>query len=683
MTAPIDFGAVFYSHSACGVKLSYTEYPFMQFGDNKIVLFDAYSATHKYEPLDIDGGVLGFPFCLGCMTDDGERVAYCGVRFSEEKAVEWKPIIKKEVLGLLAVKADAASVSVPSGVCCIADAEGYGEYYSHIKDDIHPLDGHIVLNGQTHTMVEPYGKKIAVFSTGWGDGAYRCYAGRDEHGTVVAVILDCGMIDYGAPPDETLVEIEVDAGDDTYVYDPQKTESENNIDRWTYELGRARTDAARVNAYSRRGYAYHLAHDHDAALSDYMSAVKYCKKLESGNELHRAWFVYDNAADILCARNDYETAIKLMNDALDVNDNFYAGAYVRLIELYRLTRREDKALETAEKMKQKRPDDPVAYIKYAECCVAVTDYARAAEAFDKLATEFWLYENLFDEASCLIALGEHEKASAVLDRHPAKEQYEQYWYYKAYIDFKERRFRAALENAEVSHEIDAEYMPALYLLIDTESALQEYHAVARYAEEYKKLRPDNEYGYSVCAEAQLMLGNFSECARNYLYLYEHINKSEKYAALASVVCGVTGEKKRSSALLRMLKRRRSPYYLGALYCAYISKSREIENTLDKIVAQLRGDGEFLLLIAVYLIHTNNIVSASRILGELGKDKSFTNELVAVQIRLADRIGDKKQFFNFLDYYIEHVFAGNIIEDERKQLAERFMHSPQAHSTWLC
>ena len=123
--------------------------------------------------------------------------------------------------------------------------------------------------------------------------------------------------------------------------------------------------------------------------------------------------------------------------------------------------------------------------------------------------------------------------------------------------------------------------------------------------------------------------------------------------------------------------------MGALYCAYISKSREIENTLDKIVAQLRGDGEFLLLIAVYLIHTNNIVSASRILGELGKDKSFTNELVAVQIRLADRIGDKKQFFNFLDYYIEHVFAGNIIEDERKQLAERFMHSPQAHSAWLC
>lgn len=671
LCAPIDFGAVLTSHCACGVKLSYEEFGFMQFPEKRIVLFDAYSTSHKYEPIDAECGVLAFPFYLGCMTDEGERVAYCGLRFGEEKPTAWKPVIGSEALGLLAVNADAADTAIPSGVCCISSEAGYREYYSHIKSDSHPLDGLIVLNGQTHTEIELFDNKYAVFSAGWGDGPCKCYAGYDNGGAIAVILFDFGMIDY-PDGDDTPVEVEVSAADDTYVYDPQKSEHENNIARWTHELAHARTEVKRMQAYSRRGYAHHLAREYDAALNDYMSAIACCKKIKDSAALHGAWFVYDNAAEILSARSDYDTAIKIMENALEVNDSFYSGAYVKLIDLYKLVKREDKALETARLMLSRRPDDPVAYIKYAECCVAVMDYTEAAKAFDTLATEFWLYENLFDEASCLIALGEHEKAADALERHPAGEQYEQYWYYKAYIDYKERRYESALENAEIAHAMDGEYMPALYLLIDIESVLQEYHAVARYAEEYKKLRPDNEFGYSVCGEAQLVLGNFSECTRNFLKLCELTKQNDRCAALAAVVGNVAGERKRSQSLLRMLKRKHSAYYTGAIFGVYSEKYKDIADaSLDNVVRQLRADGEFLLFLDLYLIHSNNLVLAARLLGELGKDKDLSNDIVALQVRLADRLGDKKQFFKFLDYYIAHVMKCELTADERDSLAERF------------
>lgn len=682
MTAPIDFGEVLTTHCACGVKLSYTEYAFMQFESKRVTLFDAYASAHRYRPLDVECGVVAFPFYCGCMTDSGERVAYCGLRFCEERAASWKLLGLESASGLLNVDATAAGVSITSGVCCIADEQAYDVYRKHLQDEVHPLAGLIVLNGQTHTAVELYGKKYAVFSTGWGDGKYNCYAGFTADGRLTAVIADFGMIDYPATDDGIAeVEVETDAAD-LYVYDPTKTESENNIMRWTAALEKAFEPAARLRAYSRRGYAYHSVKNTDAALADYISAVKCSKQVTDRGELSRAWSVYDNAAEIYCERSDYESAIRLMNDALEVNDSLYSGAFVRLIDLYRLTKRTDKATEIAERMQSRRPDDPVANMKYAECCVDAADYKTAADMYERLASKFMLYENLFDEASCYIELGDYAQAENALERHPAKEHYEQYWYYKAYIAYKKRDFRAALDNAEMSHELDKEYMPALYLLIDIESLLQEYHAVARYAEEYKRLRPENEYGYNVCAEAHLMLGNFSECARNYCYLYDKIKQDDKYAALAALACSKSGDKKRRTEMLRTLKRKRSMYYYGAMYGVYILKFRELDSALDKVVYNLQSDKDFILLLAVYLFQINVILPATHLVGELSKDNYRSFEVVAQQIRIAEKIGDKKQFFKFLDYYVDHYIAEDMPAQDKRIIAERFMSPARKHSGWL-
>lgn len=680
MTAPIDFGDVLQTHTACGVRLSYAEYGFMQFSSNKIVMFDAYSTAHKYEPFDSEFGVVAFPFYFGCMTDEGERVVYCGLRFGEEKIDSWKPMGLADVLGKIAVDPDAASVPISSGVCCIADETAYELFRAHLKDEIHPLSGQIVLDGQTHTAIELYGKKYAVFSTGWGDGKYRCYAGLTKDGRAMMLLVDFGMIDY-PPPSSELVDVEIETSpSDLYVYDPTKSERENNIARLTQIIETETDTVKRMHAYSRRGYAYHSMNNIDAALGDYLAAVGECKSITQRGELLRAWSVYDNAAEIFCARSDYESAIKLMNDALDVGDNFYAGAYVRLIDLYQLTKRTDKARETAERMLEARPGDPVANMKYAECCVSAMDYAAAAEAYERLASKFKLYENLFDEASCFIELGDYGKADAVLESHPAKEYYEQYWYYKAYIDYKQRRFTDALIKAQRSYGIDGEYMPALYLLIDIESVLQEYHAVARYAEEYIRLRPDKEYGYSVCGEAQLILGNFSESLRNYRYLYEKVKRDDKYAALAAMLAAKTGDKKACSIMLRLLKRRHSTYYNGAALAINVIKHRPYAVELEKAVDTAEADSDFMLQLAVYLTETNNVLPATRVLEALCKSDDPPYEIVAQQIRLAEKIDDKKHFKRFLDYYIDK-YIGKIPEMDRHIIARRFIRD-RAHARWL-
>lgn len=679
ITVPIDFGKVVKDRVACGVKLSYTEYDFMLMGSGKIVMFDGYSGVHKYAPFDVECGLVAFPFFCGCMTDSGERVAYAGLRFNEDEAVTWKPLIKNDELIRLVMQADAAGIPIPSGVCCFADEDGYKQYFSHIRNE-DPLAGLIVLDGQTHEAIELYGKHYAVFSTGWGDGRYNCYAGLTADGRVTAIIADFGMIDYGKA-DDTLTDVEIETdGADLFVYDPSKTESENNIARWTMIIDSATDPVDKLRAYSRRGYAYHYVHDIDRALSDYLAAVETVKRVTDRGELSRAWSVYDNAAEIFCARNDYSSAIRLMTDALEVNDTFYAGAYVRLIDLYQLEKRSDMALSIASRMREARPDDPVAHMKYAECCVSVMEYKDAAAAYDLLATQFRLYENLFDEASCFIELGDYEKAVSALDRHPAKENYEQYWYYRAYIEYKSHRLRPALKFAEKSYELDKEYMPALYLLIDIEQLLNEYYAVARYAEEYKKLRPGNEYGYSVCAEAHLLLGNFSECALNYCYLYDVIKNDDKYAALAAVVCTKAGEAKRSAAFLKKLRRKKSAYYSAAMYGIHVGKSR-VEMTLDASAYKAGEDDEFLIALSVFLYKTDDVLHSTRILDLLYKGDNLPFEAVAQQIRLAEKIGDKKHFRSFLDYYIKTFIGASADMEERTAIAESFI-TDKSRRLWI-
>lgn len=679
------------SRRVCDVNLTYTEYGFIQFASNRIVLFDAYLSAHKYGALGRDFGIVAFPYCLGCMTDGGARVAYCGLRFGEEEIDRWELCFggdRDKVLGKLAVDPDAASTAILSGVCCLSDEESYKIYESHAKDEIHPLAGQIILNGQTHTTVELFGKKYAVFSSGWGEGMYRCYVGLTKDGRVMNLIVDFGMIDYPESSDE-LVDVEIET-EDEYQYDPNKSESENNVARWTQVLEHTSEPVERLRAFSRRGYAYHSLNNIAAALSDYEAAAEECKRVTDRSALLRAWPVYDNAASLYIQNSDYDSAIKLMNAALGIRDHFYAGAYFRLLDLYQITKNGEKAFEIAERMIKSRPDDPVANVKYAEVCVSQMEYVKAAKTYKRLATEFKLFENYFDEASCLIELGDLDGADEALESYPSKEYNEQYWYYKAYIDYRKHRYGEALVKAEKSHGIDPEYMPALYLLIDIESVMQEYHSVARYAEEYKKLRPDGEYGYNVCAEAHLILGNISECSRNYFHIYDKIKKDDKYAALAAITAARIGDGNRKALLLRKLRHKKSDYYYGAIYAIYIKRHTSRDTSLFRVVYKLHTDDDFMLQLAIFLTESGNVATASHLLNVLSRSNTPSFDVVAQQIRIAAKVGDKKLFDSFLDYYIRTFLASMITDEEKETLKLNFgwsdnkkpVESPQQKSGML-
>lgn len=662
------------------MRLSYTEYDFMQFDSGRIVMFDAYSSAHAYKPFDAECGVVAFPFYCGCKTDKGERVAYAGLRFCEDKPVSWKPLRLPYDARTVTFNSDEGGIPISSGVCCFSDEAAYEKYRGSINDDVHPLAGHIVLDGQTHERVEIDGHAYAVFSSGWGDGIYNCYCGVAEDGRITAIIADFGMIEY-PPENYERVETEVEVPDGMYIYDPAKTEAQNHVEMWTRALEAASGPLEKLRALSRRGYAYHSMNDTDKALDDYVAAVECCKNVGDRGELMQAWSVYDNAAEIYCERSDYDAAEKIMLEALAVGDNFYAGAYVRLIDIYMQTKRTDSALEIAKRMLSSRPEDPVALIKYAECCVSALDYGSAAWAYDKLATEFRLYENLFDEASCFIELGEYDKAKGALSRHPAGESYEQYWYYLAYMEFKRVRLFSALALAERAYAMDSEYMPALYLLIDINLLLCSYHDVARYAEEYKRLRPENEYGYSVCADAHLALGIISESAKNYCYLYQSIKQDDKYAALAAITCAATGDGKRANKMLRALRKKRSEYYYGVLYAFYVIKyDTRRKDDAEKLLMPV-SDVDFLTQLSVFLFATGHVTHSSRILESLGRTTEPNSDIIAHQIRTAERVDNQKLFMSFLNYYVQTFVDGNATADDRKKIAERFINDKR-HKSWL-
>ncbi|MBD5132064.1 MAG: DUF4241 domain-containing protein [Clostridiales bacterium] len=646
ITAPIDFGEAISSRRVYGVDLSYTEYGFIQIPSKKVALFDAYSAS-GFKPLNAECGVVAFPFYCGCMTDDGERVAYAGLRFNEEKAVKWEIAVLPDDLSKLVHNADAAAIAISSGVCCLCDSDDYKLYRAHINDEVHPLAGLIVLNGETHTTVKTLGKSFAVFSSGWGDGCYKCYKGLAADGSTTAIIIDFGMIEY--PDDGAEIELDIDCD---YVYDPSKSDKENNIARWTVAVEHAKNPTELLDALSRRGYARHAAGDSIGALEDYAAAIATSKSVTNRRSLAHLWSVYDNAAELYIARGDYDRAISVMTTALGSGDDCYAGAYVRLIDLYLLTEQAEKAKAVAEQMKSARRDDATAVMKYAECCVATGDFRAAAKAYGELADEFRSYESLFDAASCYIELGEYDNALSSLENHPAKEGFEQYWYYKAKIEFDRRNFSAAKEYAARAREIEREYVPALKLLIEINSLLQENFVVAGYAEEYKRLVPADEYGYTVCAYAQLLLGNYSECARNYYYAFHNVDKSDRNAALAAVACRAAGDNKRSNRMLKFLRRKHSPYYIGAVCGEIKPRHNGYTSVVKSIIVRLKDDRDFLVRLSAFMcVNRSKINYATPLLEILSKSPNCEFAVVALQIRAAVVAGNKAVAGAFFDYYL--------------------------------
>ena len=113
-----------------------------------------------------------------------------------------------------------------------------------------------------------------------------------------------------------------------------------------------------------------------------------------------------------------------------------------------------------------------------------------------------------------------------------------------------------------------------------------------------------------------------------------------------------------------------------------NKFRGRADALKRMVLKPEYDADFLLQLAVFLSATGGVLPATRILEFLSGMDEPTFEVVAQQIRAAERIGDRKLFDSFLSFYLDKFIGGTLAASERRALSERFMRDPKRRADWF-
>lgn len=135
--------------------------------------------------------------------DGDERVAYAMIRFSNKKCVKWElALIKGQDVAKLKDN-EFFGYGVDSGTGCFMDKESMDFLIAYEKEQlkINP-DYYLYEEVQEqfdkeykHTrswLVTSFKEKasIAMFSSGFGDGAYPSFWGLDENGDIVCLVTD-------------------------------------------------------------------------------------------------------------------------------------------------------------------------------------------------------------------------------------------------------------------------------------------------------------------------------------------------------------------------------------------------------------------------------------------------------------------------------------------------------------
>ncbi|MDX3485893.1 MULTISPECIES: DUF4241 domain-containing protein [unclassified Streptomyces] len=119
------------------------------------------------------------------------RVAAGGLLISEEKVASWElALLPGQDVRLLP---DGATYGfgVDSGMACFFDASLLPVITGAFADDDEPLtDLDFPGIRASHFGDSPEGAALIAFDSGWGDGRYPVWIGRDGHGTVACLVAD-------------------------------------------------------------------------------------------------------------------------------------------------------------------------------------------------------------------------------------------------------------------------------------------------------------------------------------------------------------------------------------------------------------------------------------------------------------------------------------------------------------
>lgn len=585
-----DYTAILLNKKYMGFSFEYNELDKIEIKSGALCMFDAYSSTNNVRPfLKKFPCSKCVPYAMSVSTSQGNRIAYAGLKFSDEAAVEWVLALteEKDVLKLLS-DVESVSAIIHSGIVCYGDYIVMREYDSLVKNtsNFHPMDSVISLDGNTIANFEVNSEnKFCVFSSGWGEGNYSSFIGLSKNKEVVGFITDFAMFDKPKSVVENSevipYEFEITI-DEMYRNNSALSDSENHIAKWSMVIDNAsQVDGMTLfNAYSRRGYAYHSLQQYKNALNDYLKAIELGHKLETTTNSFKfhAWALYDNAGIINRELGNTIDAIRLFEQAKLNGDSFYAGAYTNLIDIYMQIKNLDSALEVASEMIADRPLDPNAYNKRAEVYVALEDYVNAIQDYNTLINKFKWTESIIDKSFCLSALNKFDEALECLESYLLENKANELYYYnKGLLQFKKKEFSAAYGNLIMAYNFNCDYIPTLHLLIEIGDLTFNYKEIVKWSSKYIELRAGNEFGYNIRADAYINLKQYDLAIIDYEYIVNHICQDNSYYLQLVYSYSLKKDMSKASKYAKILKNKHEvPYNMNALGIMYSVKKKFIK-----------------------------------------------------------------------------------------------------------
>lgn len=568
----IDYSAVLSYNALGGISFERRNLDETPVETGKVCFFDPYNISGVKPYMYTLPAGKARPFVLTVRSDFGERIAFAGLDCGNlHKAAVWKLAVceEKDVLRLLP-KGGTAGVYTGSGYGSVCDFATFGRFSRLVKEssgEFYPLDGFVARDGNFAEVCRMKDVELPVFCTGHGEGEYSAYIGLDENGEALGIICDFSLVKVPEKKSdkETVAFIFDVKAEDLYVPDPNKSEEENDIARYSAVIKDFADETDTLfGAYSKRGFAYHLAGKYEEALCDYLQAINLGSEDEAATDFRiHAWSLYENAAAIYRRFGKSENAVRLYEEALSVGLSV-SGPYIGLIEIYSENKDYVKALEAANMMVAARPDDPSAYLMRSEVYTAREDYEEAVADMDVLIERYKLGETILDKATCLSLLSRHEEALAAVDSYLMDNRANEYYYeVRARIELKAGDFAAAYIDMRKAYDVNHGSKTALEMLAEADRKLFNFKNVIKWSSRYVYDYPESEYGYSVRADAYMRVGEYGEALKDYVILSARTG-NERYMGLALKAAVYAGERGSAKKYLRALRKKGGAYWLYGL-----------------------------------------------------------------------------------------------------------------------
>ncbi|MGC4038134.1 MAG: DUF4241 domain-containing protein [Chitinophagaceae bacterium] len=125
------------------------------------------------------------------------RVAFSRVVFVDSALVKWEFALHKGQVSLPIGQDSIYCYGVDAGTGLFADSLAlkiFDEKESSKWEEVFVKKAEE--NGYRGYLYDFDGHNFATFSTGWGDGCYATYIGRDKNGTICQLLTDFGIIDW-------------------------------------------------------------------------------------------------------------------------------------------------------------------------------------------------------------------------------------------------------------------------------------------------------------------------------------------------------------------------------------------------------------------------------------------------------------------------------------------------------